>query len=52
METLNRGLRNLRASDPEVREMLLQLVLLKYNGHFELNPLLDGIVTLPPTPAA
>lgn len=52
METLNRGLRNLRASDPEVREMLLQLVLLKYNGHFELNPLLDGIVTLPPAPAA
>ena len=49
LEALNRGLANLRASDPEVREMLLQLVLLKYNGHFELNPLLDGIVTLPPT---
>ena len=50
IEVLNRGLATLRASDPEVREMLLQLVLLKYNGHFALNPLLEGIVTLPPAP--
>ena len=48
LEVLNRGLPTLRASDPEVREMLLQLVLLKYNGHFELNPLLRDLVPLPP----
>ncbi len=48
LEILQKGVATLRASDPEVREMLLQLVLLKYNGHFELNPLLRPILQLPP----
>ena len=55
IEVLRQGLATLRPSDPEVREMLKQLVLLKYSDDLplELNPLLDGIVTLaPPAPTA
>lgn len=50
IKVLEKGLDNLRPNDPGVREMLLQLVLLKYNGHFRLNPLLTDFVTLPAMP--
>jgi len=50
VKVLEKGLDNLRPNDPGVREMLLQLVLLKYNGNFRLNPLLTDFVTLPPAP--
>ncbi|WP_223650358.1 hypothetical protein [Hymenobacter psoromatis] len=47
LETLGKGLHTLRPGDAEVREMLFQLVLLKYNGHLKLNPLLEGIISVP-----
>ena len=50
VKVLEKGLNNLRPNDPGVREMLLQLVLLKYNGHFRLNPLLTRFVPLPTAP--
>lgn len=50
IQVLEKGLDKLRPNDPGVREMLLQLVLLKYNGHFRLNPLLTDFVTLPAAP--
>ncbi|MBD2716987.1 hypothetical protein KBK19_18220 [Microvirga sp. STR05] len=46
IDTLNLGLHKLRPGDAEVREMLFQLVLLKYNGHLRLNPLLEGIIPI------
>lgn len=49
IRVMEKGLDKLRPNDPGVREMLLQLVLLKYNGHFQLNPLLNGFVNLPAT---
>lgn len=33
-----------KRSDPPVLEMLYQLILIKYNGHREINPLLEGLV--------
>lgn len=48
LATLQRGLGTLRPADPDVREMLYQLVLLKYNGDgLRLNPLLEDFITLP-----
>lgn len=47
IETLDKGLETLRPGDAEVREMLFQLVLLKYNGSLKLNPLLEGIIEVP-----
>lgn len=41
VEALGKGLNTLKLGDAEVRAMLFQLVLLKYNGHVELNPLLE-----------
>lgn len=45
VEALSKGLHTLKLGDAEVRAMLFQLVLLKYNGHVELNPLLEGFLT-------
>lgn len=45
VEALAKGLPNLKLGDEEVRQMLFQLVLLKYNGHVKLNPLLDDFMT-------
>lgn len=47
VEALGKGLGTLKLGDAEVRAMLFQLVLLKYNGHVELNPLLEGFLPLP-----
>lgn len=44
---LQQGTDGLHLGNPEVREMLFQLILLKYNGRVKLNPLLDGFITLP-----
>lgn len=44
--TLGKGEDTLKLGDAEVREMLFQLVLLKYNGHVKLNPLLEGFISI------
>lgn len=45
LEALQKPTRQL--GDEKVREMLFQLILLKYNGHTKLNPLLIPFVTIP-----
>lgn len=45
--TLGRGMASLKLGDAEVREMLFRLVLLKYNGHVKLNPLLEDFISIP-----
>lgn len=47
VEVLKRGLAALKLGDAEVRDMLFRLVLLKYNGHVKLNPLLEDFITIP-----
>ena len=43
---LDRGLASLKLGDTEVRDMLFRLILLKYNGHVKLNPLLEDFITI------
>lgn len=46
VEALRKGEATLKLGDEEVREMLSQLILLKYNGHVKLNPLLQEFISI------